>query len=429
MYKSKCQYCGNEFTGTRSDKKYCSNTCKAYAHQHKNSLGNVPAPAVKTKTIVVDEVVKVPNSSYKQLKHIVEQIEADILKLKESRQTIINQLARGLSSNANTIAGGALGAGIGLVISQEQGKKNHLPNVLAGLLIGGALGKLIDNNDDQTNKIYRKIEAKKQQLEALDDQISNAEVVLSMRLEQLRATNKWIETTVQKEREVIDESDLDTLKSNVASQLAAIPIARKLEPEPEQQPQPQAKVMTANEILNKQYVTYPFSGDWYNLIGLPEVGFSAIIYGPSGHGKSTFAMRFARYLTQFGRVLIISSEEGHRKTMQDKILHSGATNIEGDKIVIAEANNLNEVQAAIKAYSTPFVVIDSINHLNISVEELEGLKTAYKGNKTTFIAIMQATKEGEIRGNSQYKHNTDLVLRIENQTATVEKNRFALVKA
>ena len=68
---------------------------------------------------------------------------------------------------------------------------------------------------------------------------------------------------------------------------------------------------------------------WNALFGLPSVNFHCIIHGLSGHGKSTFAIRFAKYFAgNSGRVLYVSGEEAFSMTSRDKFVNKDACSIQ-----------------------------------------------------------------------------------------------------
>ena len=57
-----------------------------------------------------------------------------------------------------------------------------------------------------------------------------------------------------------------------------------------------------------------------------------------------------------------------------------------------------------------FVVIDSINFINLEPEDVEVLKAENPG--TAFITIQQATKGGQFRGSQQFAHNCDIIIEV-----------------
>ena len=60
-----------------------------------------------------------------------------------------------------------------------------------------------------------------------------------------------------------------------------------------------------------------FTGKWLESFGEPPTSGSWIIFGTSGSGKTSFALKLAKYLTRFDRVLYWTLEQGNTKTFQN----------------------------------------------------------------------------------------------------------------
>jgi hypothetical protein len=177
------------------------------------------------------------------------------------------------------------------------------------------------------------------------------------------------------------------------------------------------KIITGDELLKLKFDVLPFTGKFLELIGKPERGFSGIVFGKPKGGKSNFAIRFADYLQEyFGKTVYVASEEGSSLTLQDKIKE-----INGSKITFIETRNREELRDFLKGNQVDFLFIDSINTLNIDDEYLELLK--YENACTSFVAIIQATKEGNFKGAQSLEHNCDFVIRVEKGVA-YHRGRF-----
>jgi len=63
--------------------------------------------------------------------------------------------------------------------------------------------------------------------------------------------------------------------------------------------------------------------------------------------------------------------------------------------------------------------VDSVNRANIEVEKAEKMKN--QNSNTSFIWLLQATKEGNFRGSQEWTHNADIIVKVdENNTATAQ---------
>lgn len=126
---------------------------------------------------------------------------------------------------------------------------------------------------------------------------------------------------------------------------------------------PISRAVSVEELLKKKFIELPVEGVWKELLGAPERSGSWFIYGLSGHGKTTFNMQLAKYLTRFGRVEYNTLEEGARKSMQEAVRENrmgecprGSFKIL-DKLTIAELRDrLSRPRAA------KIVFIDSVQY-------------------------------------------------------------------
>lgn len=70
------------------------------------------------------------------------------------------------------------------------------------------------------------------------------------------------------------------------------------------------RTLSVKQAYSKKFKTFDFDGVWLDVMGKPETTGGWIIHGDEKQGKTTFALMFAKYLTNFGKVLYISAEEG-----------------------------------------------------------------------------------------------------------------------
>lgn len=73
------------------------------------------------------------------------------------------------------------------------------------------------------------------------------------------------------------------------------------------------RTLSIKQAYAKKFKTFAFDGIWKAVFDDPETTGAWIIQGDEKHGKSTFALILANYLTKFGKVLYISAEEGISK--------------------------------------------------------------------------------------------------------------------
>jgi predicted ATP-dependent serine protease len=165
-------------------------------------------------------------------------------------------------------------------------------------------------------------------------------------------------------------------------------------------------VMDASSLANLNYESYPFQGEWFDLIGEPSKPFHAMVFGRPKQGKSIFCFQFARYLDEFGPVLYVAAEEGFGGTLQKKVRDFGLDSAQNVKF--SNARGMDQMRAAIPG--NEFVFIDSVNYSRLEVEDVEALKNEFP--ETSFITIQQATKGGQFRGSQEYAHNCDVIIEV-----------------
>lgn len=172
-------------------------------------------------------------------------------------------------------------------------------------------------------------------------------------------------------------------------------------------------IMSSEDLLQKQFVVMNLGPVWGEFFGRPKVNFKAMFYGLPGNGKSTFALKFAGHLAKNlnRKVLYVSSEEGCNYTLRDKVIRM---NVASPNLFIAE--NLN---CDLSQYDVIF--IDSVNDMGLTTADLKALPS-----DKAYVYIFQTTKDGEFRGNQQFMHDVDTVVKVHQMRATTEKNRFGV---
>ena len=178
------------------------------------------------------------------------------------------------------------------------------------------------------------------------------------------------------------------------------------------------ETMSLRDLQRKQFKTLNFTGEWEKLIGKPEQNFSMMIYGQSGHGKSYLGARLSEYLANnFGTVLYNSSEEGVSLSLQEKL-----KKLNSDSLRISNFKNFESIRKFLKMSSSKFIVIDSVNHMSLTPDQVEELKKL--DTTRGFITIHQVTKTGEFKGDNKFLHNCDVEIVVNDRVPIVKKNRY-----
>ena len=182
-----------------------------------------------------------------------------------------------------------------------------------------------------------------------------------------------------------------------------------------------AQAYTPKQILNKKFKLLPFDGQWKDFVGCPDRAFSAIVWGGSSSGKSSLAMQWARYLTQFGKVAYNSLEEGVSHTVQMNMQRNYMDGVEG-KFLLLDNEPLPELIERMSKHKSPdFLIIDSIQYLRLDKEDYKKLKRLMKERSKALILISQATgkePKGELADFARY--DVDMKIRVEGYKAFAE---------
>lgn len=175
---------------------------------------------------------------------------------------------------------------------------------------------------------------------------------------------------------------------------------------------PIVKTFSGDDLIKRKFNTYFFAGSKFeDLTGSPSKPHHGFIYGLPKGGKSYLGIFYADYFQEYhGRVLYIAAEEGESVTLQNKFLA-----INGSKVTVLPTRDKEVIRSFIKASDWKLVVIDSINNAGIDSEFLELIKA--ENPNTSTIAICQATKAGNFRGDQALTHNCDFIIEVVNGVA------------
>lgn len=173
------------------------------------------------------------------------------------------------------------------------------------------------------------------------------------------------------------------------------------------------KIMSSMDFANLEFSTIGLKDKWFEFIGDPTPGFTAMVYGRPKMGKSYLCVDFAGYLARnHGKVLYVAKEEKLDATLQKKLKDKDVAN---PNLFVADnlPKNLSEYQ---------FVILDSVNKLGLNPKELEKLKVDNPG--VSFIYIFQATKDGKFRGTNEFQHDVDVIIEVPEKGIAIQNGRF-----
>lgn len=133
------------------------------------------------------------------------------------------------------------------------------------------------------------------------------------------------------------------------------------------------KTIGVFQLSQMKFVEMAFTGLWEDSFGRPETNFTCIIYGPSGNGKTEFCVQFAKYLSNFKRVLYFSREEGISKTIQKAFERNNMMECKG-RVILGEKGNFDSLYKYLEKKNSPeIVIIDSLDYMKLSADQFKAL--------------------------------------------------------
>ncbi|PQL95188.1 ATP-binding protein [Apibacter adventoris] len=183
-----------------------------------------------------------------------------------------------------------------------------------------------------------------------------------------------------------------------------------------------ARALSANELSNKKYRLFDFTGNWLKAFNKPETIGVWFIWGNSGSGKTTFTLQLVKYLSQFDKVLYNSLEESTSYTMKLAFDRVNMSEV-GTRVQLLPAEPINKLITRLdKRESRKIVVIDSIQYARLNYPKYQDFVERYP-NKL-FIFTSQAKGMNPIgRTAEQIMFDADLKIWVEGHKA-FSKGRY-----
>jgi hypothetical protein len=388
---------------------YCGGSCKQEAHRHRHGL-IVPAflkPDAVKKEKLRPTVRAKTNPVYQEKADVIGKLERRIEGLRHHKQANKQEEARILSQDDELLSKlstaalsmvAVLGvAMIGFLVSKglkgkDKANKTMFIAVVIGLGAAAFLALTTHGSTQQKNKLRKieRIRRLKEKSDQLEIEIVSAESELAVYQMELRALPATI-------------SELGSESYH------------------EVQMKPPGGVMTATQLRSMTFDLLTVNDGYARLFGRPERGFAMAVYGAPAQGKSTFAARLAYDLAvDNGNGIYISAEEGFSQSLQNK-----GNTFETDHLLFSDHRTLASVKTELRRTHYDIVVLDSIQQMSISPDELISLREA--NLRTSFIYILQATKSGTFKGDNRYSHDADIQIKLDGYVPEVKKTRFLQV--
>lgn len=166
------------------------------------------------------------------------------------------------------------------------------------------------------------------------------------------------------------------------------------------------RIINGKTLLRKKYHEVDF-GEFKSLIGVPEMNCTMMFYGPSGSGKSVLALKLTSYLRNVKRLKAIynSHEEAHNKSLQDRV---NDFEIEADFIQFGDTLPFEYLIEKIKRNHYRVVVIDSVQYMQFTIDQLRELRETFKKRKIMVILLSFGDAVGKPTNAAALLHACDV---------------------
>jgi uridine kinase len=138
------------------------------------------------------------------------------------------------------------------------------------------------------------------------------------------------------------------------------------------------RAISVDEITKKKFIDIPISDEFKSLLGEPSLGSSWIIWGKSGQGKTSLALRLAKELSRYFKVEYLSNEEGFSKSLQSAVIANRMQECRKGYFKILEPMSMDELRVRLsRKRAAKITFIDSAQYTFMSKADYFKLKTDY----------------------------------------------------
>ena len=183
------------------------------------------------------------------------------------------------------------------------------------------------------------------------------------------------------------------------------------------------KALSIDQLYKKKFDVFEFEGEWKASFGQPETNGVWLVYGLSGHGKTSFNMQLARNLCSYKRVQYNTLEEGARKSFRDA-MERNHMHLAKHRFSI-NSEDYNELLKRVEnRKGHRIIIVDSIQYLGITKTEYRKLKSLALQFKKLIIFVSHARGRKPLGALAEFvEYDADVKIRVEGFTAFI-KSRY-----
>lgn len=172
--------------------------------------------------------------------------------------------------------------------------------------------------------------------------------------------------------------------------------------------------------VNKKALT--FEGKWNECFGNPEPSGTIFIWGQSGSGKTTFLLQLCKHLSNYGKGLFNSLEEGYSESLRLAFIRNNMAEV-GNSLLVLNREPIDVLKERLrKRRKTLFAVIDSIQYTGMNYKAYSELTNEFP--ETLFIVTSHADgKEPQGRPAKAIRYDASIKVRVDGYRAFI-KTRY-----
>lgn len=185
---------------------------------------------------------------------------------------------------------------------------------------------------------------------------------------------------------------------------------------------PRNRAISLDELERSKFTEFDWDGEWFDFFG--DIGFEGVmlVWGESGNGKTTFALKLCKYLASKGKKSIYDSlEQGRSKSMQKQIKLAGLTSANTRKGMfnLLDKESIDELKIRLrKKHSADFIVIDSLQYSGMNYKAYQELKDEFAGRKLIMLISHAEGRRPAGRVATSIRYDADIKIQCEGYRAS-----------